>query len=43
MNDREEQMGEVIVTMKARNKFKALLLHLRLFEKFLEPTLIEYF
>jgi hypothetical protein len=34
MNDREEQMGEVIVTMNSRNKFKALpLLHLRLFEK----------
>jgi hypothetical protein len=33
MNDREEQMGEVIVTMNSRNKFKALpLLHLRLFE-----------
>jgi hypothetical protein len=31
MNDREEQMGEVIVTMNSRNKFKALL-HLRLFE-----------
>jgi hypothetical protein len=42
MNDREEQMGEVIVTMNSRNKFKALpLLHLRLFEKFLHNAGIE--
>jgi hypothetical protein len=28
----EEQMGEVIVTMNSKKKFKALPLHLRLFE-----------
>jgi hypothetical protein len=36
MNDQEEQMGEVIVTMNSRNKFKGITtIDLRLFEKFL--------